>query len=171
MKGFHKFAQICYRVLSWIAVATVIAMLAIMSVEVVRRYCFGKTFIWSDEIIRLLLLFCAYFGGAAAYYKHSLTAFDMVTDRLSEAVNDILKLICNVVQNIFFVFLTIYTYKKMRSPSVSKSISTATGLSGSVPYYAIFCGLIFMIIFTIDFYPGLIQNVFFKKKKEEGETC
>lgn len=171
MKVFHKFAQTCYKVLSWIAVATVVAMLLIMSTEVVRRYCFGKTFIWSDEIIRLLLLCCAYFGGAAAYYKHSLTAFDMVTDRLSEGVNNVLKLICNVVQNVFFAFLSIHTYKKMISPSVSKSISTATGLSGSVPYYVIFCGLIFMIIFTIDFYPGLIQNVFLKKKKEEGGTC
>lgn len=170
MKYFHKFADICHKVISWLAVCTVVAMLVIMSVEVVRRYCFGKTFIWSDEIIRMLLLFCAYFGGAAGYRNHNLTSFDMVTNVLSKRANDILKLVCNVVLTVFFSFLTFYTYKKMTSPSVAKSISTSTGLSGAVPYYAIFLGLIFMIIFTIDFYPDLIKNVFGKKKKE-GDQC
>ncbi len=171
MKAYHKFAYLCYKVVSWLAVLTVVAMLVIMSTEVVRRYCFGKTFIWSDEIIRMLLLFCAYFGGSAAYYQHSLTAFDMLTSRLSERTNDILKLVCNVVQTVFFLFLAFYTYKKMVSPSVAKSISVATGLSGSVPYYAIFLGLLFMLIFTVDFYPALIKKVFFRKSGEEGTPC
>ena len=148
MKAFHKFSEMCYKVISWIAVGTVVFMLVLMCVEVVRRYCFGKTFIWSDEIIRMMLLFCAYFGGAAAYHNHNLTSFDMVTNMLSEKANNILKLVCNVVLNCFFVFLLYYTRKKMLSPSVAKSVSTSTGLSGSVPYYAIFLGLIFMIIFT-----------------------
>lgn len=171
MRYYHKISETCYKVISWLAVCTVVAMLSIMCMEVVRRYCFGKTFIWSDEIVRMLLLFCAYFGGAAAYHNHNLTSFDMVTNLLSERVNDILKLICNVILNCFFVFLTYYTYKKMTSPSVAKSVSTSTGLSGSVPYYAIFLGLIFMIIFTIDFYPALISKVIGKANRKEEGKC
>ena len=159
INGFHKFALICKKIISWIAVITVAAMLIIMCTEVVRRYLFGKTFIWSDEIIRILLVFCAYFGGAAGYFDHNLTSFDMVVTRLSKRTNDILKLIVNVVMLVFFIILLYLTYKKMVSPSVAKSISTSTGLSGSFPYYGIFTGLIFMTIFTIDFFPGLISNV------------
>jgi hypothetical protein len=56
----------------------------------------------------------------------------------------------------------------MTSASVVKSISTASGLSDAVPYYGIFAGLVFLLIFTIDFYPDLIGTVLLKRddKKE-----
>lgn len=164
---YHKFTAVCYTVLCWIAVATVVAMLVIMSTEVVRRYFFSVTFIWSDEVIRILLIFCAYFGGAAAYYKHSLVSFDLVTGKLPKKIQKILQLVVNIILTAFFIFLLYYTYLKMTSPSVVKSISTATGLSAAVPYYGIFCGLAFLLLFTIDFYPELVRNAFAKSDAEE----
>ena len=56
MKVYHKISNFLYQVLRWITVVTVVAMLVLMLVEVVRRYLFDKTFLWSDEIIRYLLL-------------------------------------------------------------------------------------------------------------------
>lgn len=168
-KAYHKFSQLCYTVLSWIAVATVVAMLVVMSIEVVRRYLFGLTFIWSDEVIRILLIFCAYFGGAAAYYKHSLVSFDLVTSHLPVRVQKVLLLVTNIVLTVFFLFLLRYTFLKMTAPSVVKSVSTATGLTAAVPYYGIFLGLVFLLIFTIDFYPELIRNVA-AKSGAEGEA-
>lgn len=168
-KIYHKFSDICYVILSWIAVATVVSMLTIMSVEVVRRYLFGLTFIWSDEIVRLLLIFCAYFGGAAAYRKHALVSFDLVTSRLSEKTQKVLRLVVNIVLTVLFAFLLYYTYRKMISPSVVNNVSTATGLTGAIPYYGIFLGLVFLMIFTIDFYPALIRDVF-GTTKQKGDV-
>jgi hypothetical protein len=60
----------------------------------------------------------------------------------------------------------------MTSPSVTRSISTSSGLSAAVPYYGIFAGLIFLLIFTIDFYPDLIRKVLLKPDaKEEAMEC
>ena len=64
MKVYHKISNFLYQVLRWITVVTVVAMLVLMLVEVVRRYLFDKTFLWSDEIIRYLLLYCTFLGGA-----------------------------------------------------------------------------------------------------------
>jgi TRAP-type C4-dicarboxylate transport system permease small subunit len=125
---------------------------------------------WSDEIIRYLLIYCTYFGGAAAYYKHSMVSFDLVTSKLSRKTQDILALITNVILMIFFIFLLYYTYFKMTSPSVVKSISTASGVTAAVPYYGIFAGLVFLLIFTIDFYPELIRNVFSKRDGEKEDA-
>jgi TRAP-type C4-dicarboxylate transport system permease small subunit len=169
-KLYHRFAELCYQILRWIAVLTVFLMLVIMMIEVVRRYFFGLTFIWSDEVIRILLIFCAYFGGSAAYYKHSLVCFDLVTNKLPRKVQNILLLVTNIVLTAFFTFLIYYTYQKMTATSVVKSVSTATGLTGAVPYYGIFTGLIFLIIFTIDFYPELIRNALHPEDKEV-ESC
>ena len=158
-RAYHKFAGGCYKLLRYLAMVTVIVMLVIMSIEVVRRYMLGRTFIWSDEVIRILLVYCAYWGGAAAYYQHSLVSFDLVTSKLPHKVQKFLLLLTNIVLNVFFLFLLYYTFIKMTSPSVVKSVSTATGLTGAVPYYGIFLGLLFLIIFTIDFYPELIKNI------------
>ncbi|MDR1315410.1 MAG: TRAP transporter small permease subunit [Spirochaetales bacterium] len=127
MKYYHKFAEFCYTILRHIAMVTVAAMLAIMLTEVMRRYLFSATWIWSDEIIRYLLIYCTYFGGAAAYYKHSMVSFDLITSKLSERVRDILSLITNIILTVFFAFMLYNTYFKMTSASVAKSISTASG--------------------------------------------
>ena len=91
MKNYHKFANGSYRLLRILACVTVIAMLVLMLIEVVRRYCFGRTFIWSDEVIRYLLIYCTFLGGAAAYYQKALVSFDLVTSRLPIKVQEILK--------------------------------------------------------------------------------
>ena len=150
MKNYHKFANGCYRLLRILACVTVIAMLVLMLIEVVRRYCFGRTFIWSDEVIRYLLIYCTFLGGAAAYYQKALVSFDLVTSRLPIKMQEILKLINNIICLIFFVFLIYFSIQ---------NVSNASGLSLAVPYCAIPIGLIFMFIFTIDFFPDLIRGV------------
>jgi TRAP-type C4-dicarboxylate transport system permease small subunit len=172
MKYYHKFTQLCFQVLRYLAALVVGAMLLLMLTEVVRRYLFSLTWSWSDEVIRYLVIYCTYLGGAAAYFKHGMVSFELVTAKLSKRTQDILLLINNVVLTAFFVFLIYYCFLKMTSPSVTKSISTASRLSAAVPYYGMFVGLIFLLIFTIDFYPGLIQNVLHHNDgKEEATTC
>jgi TRAP-type C4-dicarboxylate transport system permease small subunit len=167
MKLYHKFAGVCYTILRYTAMVTVMVMLILMLIEVVRRYLFSLTWPWSDEIIRYLLIYCSYFGGAAAYYKHAMVSFELVTMRLSRRMQNILLLIGNIILMVFFVFLLYHCYFKMTSPSVTRSISTASGLSAAVPYYGIFAGLIFLLIFTIDFYPDLIRKALLKRGGEE----
>lgn len=156
---YHKFARFCYQVLRILAVVTVVAMLILMLVEVVRRYCFSKTFSWSDEIIRYLLMYCTFLGGACAYYNKALVGFDLITMRLPHKIQELLKLINNCICLVFFIFLLKYAIKKVTGAAVVKSISTASGLSLAVPYWAIPIGLFFMLIFTIDFFPEMISNV------------
>ena len=57
------------------------------------------------------------------------------------------------------MFLIYFSIQKVISPSVVNNVSNASGLSLAVPYCAIPIGLIFMFIFTIDFFPDLIRGV------------
>jgi TRAP-type C4-dicarboxylate transport system permease small subunit len=115
-----------------------------------------------------MLVYCAYFGGAAAYYQHRMICFTLLTDNISQRIKDKLNLGINVILTGYFVFLIYLAYYKMNSPSVVKNISIASGLSGAVPYYGMFAGLIFLLIFTIDFYPDLIRKVVSKRENEEA---
>lgn len=158
MKIYHKIAEILYQILKWITAIIVLAMLALMLIEVVRRYIFGVTWPWSDEIIRYLLIYCTFFGGACAYYKKGLVAFTLVYDKFPKKVQAALMIVNNTVLLAFFIFLVRWAVAKTFSKSVMKYISTSSHLSGSVPYIAILAGLVFLVIFTIDFYPELIRN-------------
>ena len=104
MQLYHKFAKVLAKILSGLAIGVMTAMLFIMTMEVIRRYIFNVTFPWSDEIIRMLLVFSAYFGGAVAYYNKGLVCFDLITSKLPQKVQDILILFNNVVANVFLFF-------------------------------------------------------------------
>ena len=159
MKVYHKISNFLYQVLRWITVVTVVAMLVLTLVEVVRRYLFDKTFLWSDEIIRYLLLYCTFLGGACAYYQKGLVAFTLIFDKLNKKTQAILMLVTNIICLVFFAFLLRYSILKVTSPSVVKSVSTASGLSLSVLYASVPIGLFFLLVFTIDFFPELIRNI------------
>lgn len=156
---FPQISNFLYQVLRWITVVTVVAMLVLMLVEVVRRYLFDKTFLWSDEIIRYLLLYCTFLGGACAYYQKGLVAFTLIFDKLNKKTQAILMLVTNIICLVFFAFLLRYSILKVTSPSVVKSVSTASGLSLSVLYASVPIGLFFLLVFTIDFFPELIRNI------------
>lgn len=158
MKVYHKIATFFYNVLRWITAVIVLAMLLLMLIEVVRRYIFAQTWPWSDEVIRYLLLYCTFFGGACAYFKKGLVAFTLVFDKFPKKVQSALLLFNNCVMLVFFGFLIKIAFEKATSKSVVSYISTSSGLSGVVPYIAILIGLIFLFIFTIDFFPELITN-------------
>lgn len=168
MKVYHKISNFLYQVLRWATVVTVIAMLLLMLTEVVRRYAFNATFLWSDEIIRYLLLYCTFLGGACAYYQKGLVAFTLIFDKLDKKIQAILMLVTNVICLVFFSFLFYFAMQKVTSPSVVKSISTASGLSLSVLYASVPIGLFFLVVFTIDFFPELIGNIRNAVKPEAG---
>ena len=165
MKIYHKFAEVLYIILKWITAIVVLAMLCLMLIEVVRRYIFNVTWPWSDEVIRYLLIYCTFFGGACAYYKKGLVAFTLIYDKLSKKIQAALMIINNTVLLAFFVFLVRWAVSKTFSRSVVNYVSTSSGLSGAVPYIAILAGLIFLVIFTIDFYPELIRNFINERNK------
>lgn len=68
-------------------------------------------------------------------------------------------LVTNIICLVFFAFLLRYSILKVTSPSVVKSVSTASGLSLSVLYASVPIGLFFLLVFTIDFFPELIRNI------------
>ena len=51
--------------------------------EVIRRYLFGKSFVWSEELMRYLFVYVGFIGGAAAFRDKGLACFDLVTKKIS----------------------------------------------------------------------------------------
>ena len=80
----------------FLAVALVL-MVSVTTVEVVRRYIFGMSFVWAEELVKFLLVGLTFIGGAGAFRAGAMAYLDLITSRLNEKWNKIIKLVNNVV--------------------------------------------------------------------------
>lgn len=159
MKYYHKISNILSNILLYLASLFIFAMLVIMLTEVVRRYIFGLTWMWSDEIIRTLLIYTAFFGGAAAYHKGSLANFDLLYTKLGAKPQSIATLIIHVISHAFLVFIFILSVRKVMNPSMYSQISVNTGLAIWTTYMSVPIGMGAMILFGFDKYPRIFRKI------------
>jgi C4-dicarboxylate transporter DctQ subunit len=74
-----RIAGVC----QWLLCATLALMTTVTFVEVVRRYFFGASFPWAEELVRFLLVWTTFLGGSAAFYHGNLICFDLFIGKLS----------------------------------------------------------------------------------------
>lgn len=62
--AYEKLMDIIYSVIRICIAAALVVMVVVTFVEVIRRYAFGLSFIWSEELVRFLLVATSFLGGA-----------------------------------------------------------------------------------------------------------
>ena len=70
--AYEKLMDVIYSLIRICIAAALVVMVAVTFVEVIRRYVFGLSFIWSEELVRFLLVATSFLGGAAAYRAKAL---------------------------------------------------------------------------------------------------
>lgn len=74
----------CYiSTLRFLAGATMLTIVAIMTAQVVARYLFGSSLIWAEELCRYILIWQTFLFIGLAYSKGELVAVDIVPLMLS----------------------------------------------------------------------------------------
>lgn len=151
--------------IKWFVAIILLCTIALMFLEVVRRYCFGKTFIWSEELMRYMIIYATFIGGAAAFRAKSLVCFDLVSSKFSPGVKKVVDIINNTFIVVFLAFVTKLGYNAVFSPSIIKQTSTGLGISMAIPYAAIPIGCALMALYALDNYRVLIPRL----KEKEAE--
>ncbi|MXQ07343.1 TRAP transporter small permease subunit [Alphaproteobacteria bacterium GH1-50] len=75
----ETFQTIYRRVLRVILIAMLAVLLAVMSAQVVMRYGFNSSLIWSEELCRYLLIWISFLGLIAAYERGEVAALSFLT--------------------------------------------------------------------------------------------
>jgi TRAP-type C4-dicarboxylate transport system permease small subunit len=139
------------------------ACLSIMTIvtvlEVARRYIFGLSYPWAEELVRFLLIWVTFVGGAAAFRTGNLVILDTVLTFLSDRRRNVLKLVTNTVVLAFLIFLLRNASKYAFSPVIIKQISPGLGLPMTVPYISIPLGFALMILFALEIYGITIMRL------------
>ena len=170
MKYYHKFCNILQKILG-IAVAVFIsAMLILMLVEVFRRYLLGITWIWSDEIIRICLIYTAFLGGAVALGVDNMIKFDLVYDAIKGRKKDILDFAILIVSTIFLAIVFCLSIMKLMSPAMLSQVSPNTGMPILITYICVPVSIGSCILFCIDRFPEKGKYLFGKRSDSAEEV-
>ena len=131
-------------------------MLLISIVEVVRRYLFNASFPWSEELIRYLMIWIAFIGGAAAYKNGGLVFFDLILNKFKPKVKATINLITNTAVLCFCIYMCERAWSYTFTASVANQITVGLKISMSIPYLGIPIGLMLFVVFSLYNYRKLI---------------
>ena len=92
----------------FISSVLIMAMAVIMTMNVILRYCLHFSFNWSDEILRYMCVYMAFFGSAATFrYVGHVGVTIFVEKCLSEKSRKYVRLLSDIV---IILFLLVATY-------------------------------------------------------------
>ena len=168
MRIITKVLDAIYMVIRY-AIAVILGVAILLTfTEVIRRYIFGKSFIWSEELMRYLFVYVGFVGGAAAFREKSLSCFDLISKKIkSQRAKAILDLVINTAIIGLVMFLGIKGVRVAGLPSIAKQHSVGLGLSMKYVYMAIPIGCFLMAVFGLENYMEIIPRVIGKKTAVE----
>jgi TRAP-type C4-dicarboxylate transport system permease small subunit len=134
-------------------------MTAVTVLEVVRRYIFGLSYPWAEELVRFMLIWVTFVGGAAAFRTANLVILDLGLQFLSEKQRHILKLFTNTVVLVLLIYVFSNCFSYTTSPVITKQVSTGLGVPMTVPYSAMPIGFGLMILFSLEVYGNTMREL------------
>jgi len=160
MKILSKICDCVFTILKYLVAALLIFMTLLTFVEVIRRYFFSQTFLWSEVLVRYMIVWCTFLGGAAAFRKGQLVSFDLVVQKLGAKNKLIMEIIVNILILAFVFWLTKMGTETFFKPSIvnQKSIELG-GISIRWIYLGIPIGFLCMTLFTVEKVIGNIINL------------
>ena len=167
MKAFQKVVDFFYKAIMYTVSAALAVMIMVAFIEVVRRYLLGKSYIWADDLIRYLIVYVGFVGGAAAYRDNNLASLDLVTRLFPRRARLILELVVNTIVTGAMVFLLYYAVQAVSAPSIKHSIGVGLKIPLWIPYMTLPIGFIIMMLFSVEKYMDLVKRLLKGGSEEE----
>lgn len=159
MNWYAKLMDGIVTIIEYIMSATLAIMAFVTVLEVVRRYIFGLSYPWAEELVRYLLVWVTFVGGSVAFKTGNMVLLDLVINYLSDKNKNILAMITNTVSLAFLAYLFHYSVRYTFSSVIIDQISTGLGVSMLYAYLSVPLGFGLMIVFSINNYSVLINNL------------
>lgn len=158
MKTIKKCLDFIERILQVVIAIMTLVMLTIAVVEVFRRYLFGRSFAWSQDLILLCLTWVTFLGAAVCLRQKSLVCFDLIISRLHGRTRMIIDIISNTMVIAFLSGILYYGVIACSSPSIVNKIVPGIQISSLYYYISIPIGTLACIIFALENYYKIYES-------------
>lgn len=130
-----------------VTVGVLAGYVAILVVQVVLRYVFNSSLVWSDEIIRFGLVWNVMLGAALVSLREGHIRVDIFENLLPSRARRVTQLLIHLVSLAFLLLLLFFGWKfAVRGAAQSAPV---TDLSMAYAYSAIAVGAALMAFFTV----------------------
>lgn len=109
----------------------------ILFLNIILRYIFRSGFVWSEELIRYLMIWIAFIGISMATRQGKRMAVDLVLVYSSPSLRRLINIIVDLTGCVFGGLITYYGYISVSTLSRSAQVSPGLGIPMFVPYLVI----------------------------------
>ena len=106
----RRLSDVYRRTMRWLLIATLLALLTIMGLQIVFRYALNASLIWAEEVCRYLLIWVSFLACADAYERGEVAAVNLLRDSLPSRFGLMLAIAVNLLAIVLMAVLVIYGF-------------------------------------------------------------
>ena len=160
-----KVSGVLTKIMKVVMVALLIWMTFSLGIQVVARYVFSKSFVWSEESARYCMIWMVFIGATEILLNDEHIKVTVVEDLLHGLGKKIIVLIQDIAGLLFSVIMAIYSFPQVEL--ASKAVSSNMNINMGI-VYGIFPVVTILMIVAYLF---RIILLFAKKEEKEGEQA
>lgn len=136
------------RLLMFMLVLVLVAMVSFISMQVVNRYLFGQPLVWTEEVSRHLMIWLVFLGAALVYRRGAHVSITLLPERLPPTGRMLVQLLTAVILGLFFCLMTIYGWELVERtmPQRTSALRYPMGYA----YAALPVSGALMLLFTLE---------------------
>ena len=98
-------------------------MATMIAIQVVMRYLFQYSLVWSEELVRWMFIWSIWIGIAYAFKTRQHIRITALADLLKDRRRIILEIVLQILIVLFFIWVAWLGWKQANSPSISRQAS------------------------------------------------
>ena len=164
--AYSRFLDILDKICYYLIAVMMIVMVVVMVYQVVLRYVFDRSNLWSEEVARYLCVYVTFLGSFIAIRRNSHLKVDFFVELMSPKVRKILRLVTSVAITLFLVYMAGKGIEMVRGGF--RNITAGLNIPMAYIYIAIPVGCILMILGMLE---QILKLVYPDPPVEEGKEA
>ncbi|MCF4113829.1 MULTISPECIES: TRAP transporter small permease [Dethiosulfovibrio] len=132
-----------------------IAMVALTTAQILCRI-FGDALIWSEELVRFMLVGASLVGAAVAFYRGSHISITFLTERLPRPLRLFVAVVVQSMAVAFFVIVGWYGGALMETEAFQTTPALGVSMRWIYAMYPLFC--VVVILHLVAGFKGLFEG-------------
>lgn len=126
----------------------------LVTLSVITRFVFKFSITWSDEVLRLIFIWCYFIGSAILYFEGGLMRLELIDENLKNHQNKSAYLTITFIQNsvilAFFTLISYYSVLIVKGQIATNQLTTTSGTPAWFPNVGFTIGMILMVVFSVQ---------------------
>lgn len=104
------------------------AMACLMGIQVIMRYMFNNSLVWSEELTRYCFIWAAFLSISLCIKRKISIKIDQLYNIMPVSIQRVMRLFTKIVMLIFFIYMLRYSFLVVNSTYLSQQRSPAVGI-------------------------------------------